>query len=148
MGYDFDKKIQKMKNIIAETNTEVIKCQMQIDKELGQSNGRITHHATTKLFKIMDTAQEYTKSFQENVKMTFTEYTEKYKDRLKNIARTQVNILKDMIVTMEMDLEMSLRGTTKTINMEVPLAEWLGSRIQSSGLWVHIPPSGPVCMYW
>jgi hypothetical protein len=28
------------------------------------------------------------------------------------------------------------------------LAEWLGLQFQSSGSWVHIPPSGPVCMYW
>jgi hypothetical protein len=30
----------------------------------------------------------------------------------------------------------------------VPLAEWSGLRFQSSELWVHIPPRGPVCMYW
>jgi len=29
-----------------------------------------------------------------------------------------------------------------------PLAEWLGSRFQPSGSWVHTQPSGPVCMYW
>jgi hypothetical protein len=26
-----------------------------------------------------------------------------------------------------------------------PLAKWSGSRFQSSGSWVHIPSSGPVC---
>jgi len=29
-----------------------------------------------------------------------------------------------------------------------PLAKWSGLRFQSSGSWVHVPPSGPVCTYW
>jgi len=42
-----------------------------------------------------------------------------------------------------------LTGYHKVINYSSkPLAKWSGSRFQSSGSWIHNPPSGPVCMYW
>jgi len=119
MGFDFDMKIQKMKNLISETNEEVIRCQTRIDNQVGQSNGKITHHAATKIFEIMETAQEYTRKFQENVQSTFMEYTDKYKQHLENTGKNQLDTLKAMSTSLSSELEEALRTTAETIKSEL-----------------------------
>jgi hypothetical protein len=62
-----------------------------------------------------------------------------------DIIETQVSLLLPGDVLTEKQLREQI-STNLLGNEETPLAKWLGSRFQSSGLWVHIPPSGPVSM--
>jgi hypothetical protein len=119
MGYDFDVKIQKMKNMIMDTNTEVLKCQSRINTQVGHSNGKITHHAATKICEIMDTAQAYTNTFKENVTSVLTEYTEKYRQHVASITETQMGKIKEMCANMEGDLENLASDAVKKIRMEI-----------------------------
>jgi hypothetical protein len=105
LAYDFDMKIQKMKNMMSATNTELVRYQNTLDNQIKQGNGKITQHAARTIKDIIQAMQEQTQKHTLDIEKKFTEYMMMYQDKIDSMIEHGLNTLQERYQSLNMDLK-------------------------------------------
>jgi len=108
LAFDFDMKIQKMKHMLSDTNTELVRYQTTIDDQIRQGNGKITQHAARSLREIVYTTKEQSQKYTRDLGTKFTEYMTVYQDKIDKLTDTSLNTIQEQCNILEANLKQKL----------------------------------------
>jgi len=106
LAFDFDKKIQKMKNLLNSTNTDLVRYQHSIDTQVTQGNNNITNHTATKMREMTKVTDEHIAKHGNALRESY----EKYKTQLDESISMGIIKLQDQYEQMEKALETTIES--------------------------------------
>jgi hypothetical protein len=115
LSYDFDHKIQRMKDLVNTTNTNLIRYQNSVDSQITHGTNKISIHTATKLREIATMASEQSHKYSIDIGDT----VRKYHGQFGETITTGINRLQDQYNTFENTLGRNIESALDYVDREI-----------------------------